>query len=142
MILRIFHRITGRPGGKTYLAIAIMTVLSLIVMLRYAGVTSLWFDDLATIRIVDNNLSLGKNLDFIRGDAISNPPLFYLFAAFWLRVAPYGTLFIKLPSILFSAAGMFFCGIAYRGRVYHPWRRSCAGIIGFGIPYTRGCRCA
>jgi len=92
----------------------LITIVSLAVMLRYAGSVSLWYDDLYTISISAKGLSWDQMVSNMMADAHYNPPLFYLFAAFWLRVAPYGTLFLKLPSILFSAAGIYLCGVVAR----------------------------
>jgi len=93
---------------------ALITLVSLLLMLRYAGSVSLWYDDLYTIAFVDKGLSFSQIVENIATDTHSNTPLFYLFAAFWLRIAPFGTLFLKLPSILFSAAGIYLCGVVAR----------------------------
>ena len=50
--------------------------------------------------LFQNNLS-GDNM----------PPLYHLFAALWLRVAPYGTFWLKLPSEIAVAAGVYVCGL-------------------------------
>jgi uncharacterized membrane protein len=83
-------------------------------MLYYAGKKSLWSDDLWTISFVGKGQSLEQMASNITIEAKANPPLFLIFAALWLRIAPYGTVSLKLFSIIFSALGMFMCGVAAR----------------------------
>jgi len=80
-------------------------------MLRYAGYRSLWFDDLATIGISGPGQSIREIVYNFMTEAHFNPPLFYVFAALWIRIAPFGTFWLLLPSILFVTLGMFFCGL-------------------------------
>ena len=85
---------------------------TLIMMLSFAGRQSLWTDDIATISFVAAGEDLTTTVSRILSDAGSNPPLFYIIAYIWIRIAPYGTFFLKLPSIFFSCLGMWCCGIA------------------------------
>jgi len=99
---------------RSHIACLLITLISFLLMLRYAGSVSLWYDDLYTIAFVDKGLSWSEIIQNIASDSHSNTPLFYLFAAFWLRIAPFGTLFLKLPSIIFSAAGVYLIGVVAR----------------------------
>jgi len=89
----------------------IISIVSLILMLLFAGNRSLWSDDMYTIYTAEKGIPFSENLARIFNDAHSSPPLFYLFSYLWMRIAPYGTLFLKLPSILFVTLGIFFCGL-------------------------------
>lgn len=95
----------------------LVTFISFLLMLCFAGKVSLWADDLATISFVAENVDLKTVVERILSDAGSNPPLFYLIACVWLRLAPYGTIFLKIPSMVFSCLGIWFCGVAAK-RIY------------------------
>lgn len=87
-----------------------LSLLYLYLLLRYSSIRSLWWDDMCQLgmnwhvgsisELFQNNLS-GDNM----------PPLYHLFAALWLRVAPYGTFWLKLPSEIAVAAGVYVCGL-------------------------------
>lgn len=85
-------------------------LISFVVMLKFAGDFSLWSDDLATIEFVSEQNTLSQNIDSILEDATHNPPLYYILAFFWLRIMPYGTVFIKLLNIILVCAGGFLLG--------------------------------
>ena len=89
-----------------------IVLAAFVVMWNYAGVLSLWVDDLATIQFVSEQNSLRENIRQIALESANNPPLFYVFAYFWLRIAPFGTAWLKFPSIVFSCLGIWFCGVA------------------------------
>jgi len=101
-------------GYRSHIVCFLIMLISFLLMLRYAGSVSLWYDDLYTIAFVGKGLTFSQIAENIASDTHSNTPLFYLFAAFWLRIAPFGTLFLKLPSIFFSAAGIYLCGVVAR----------------------------
>ena len=86
-----------------------ISLASLALMLLYSGSRSLWADDIATISIIGSGQGLGQIFSNILND--STPALFYVLAAVWIRVAPYGTFWLILPSVLFTALGMYVCGM-------------------------------
>jgi len=71
----------------------------------------LWLDELITILLVERNVGISENFNRILSDADSSPPGFYAFAYIWYRIAPYGTFWLKLPSVLFVTAGTYMCGL-------------------------------
>lgn len=93
--------------NRNYLMIA---MISFIVIVFHAGNKSLWLDDLLTILFVERNVGISENIRRILSDAHSNTPGFYLIAYIWFRIAPYGTLWLKLPSIVFATIGIYMCG--------------------------------
>ncbi len=92
----------------------IVIFYAIVLMLRYAGDVSLWGDDLATIYFVEKGQDIYTILNRVYSDIGSNPPLFYLLAFLWVRIAPYGTFYIKLLNIIFSCLGIVFCGTVTR----------------------------
>lgn len=93
-----------------FLARIAIICCSFVVMLYFAGDLSLWSDDLATIEFVSEQNTLTQNIESILVDATHNPPLYYFLAFFWLRLVPYGTIWIKLMNILLVCLGIFICG--------------------------------
>lgn len=87
-------------------------LVAFLTMWRFAGRWSLWADDFATISFVAEDVPLSTNITRILSEARYNPPLFYVFAYFWLRIMPYGTVYLRLLSILLCCAGIWFCGTA------------------------------
>lgn len=90
----------------------VVVLLALLIMWRFAGRRSLWYDDVATIHFVAGDVPLSTNIARTLGEARYNPPLFYVLAYFWLRIMPYGTAYLKLLSILFCCVGIWLCGTA------------------------------
>ncbi len=96
---------------RLYVICGALSLMSLALMIRYSGVRSLWWDDLCQIgmdwqvssfhQLVENNLQ-GDNM----------PLLYHIIATLWLRIAPYGTIWLKLPSEIAVALGIYFCGLA------------------------------
>lgn len=74
----------------------IVIFYAIVLMLRYAGDVSLWGDDLATIYFVEKGQDIYTILNRVYSDIGSNPPLFYLLAFLWVRIAPYGTILYKI----------------------------------------------
>lgn len=105
----IYHIIRERPY---FISRIFLVVLSFTVMLIFADDVSLWADDLATISFVSEEVSIRENINLILDECKYNPPLFYIIAWLWLRIAPYGTVWLKLPSIIFSCIGIWLCGTA------------------------------
>lgn len=90
--------------NKYRVIIYMAAFIGLLAMWLYADMRSLWMDDIAQINICGQE-------DFLKallgGD--NNPPLSHLITYLWLRIAPYGTNWIKLPSIIFVVVGALFC---------------------------------
>ncbi|MCL2398702.1 MAG: glycosyltransferase family 39 protein [Defluviitaleaceae bacterium] len=95
----------------------VIVVISLIIMLRYANGRSLWVDELWTISFTGIDQSWAEMFDNFIADATSNPPLFYIIAALWLRIVPYGAFWLRLISIIFAAIGIYLIGNV-AGKIY------------------------
>uniref|UniRef100_UPI00114C8E06 glycosyltransferase family 39 protein n=1 Tax=Robinsoniella peoriensis TaxID=180332 RepID=UPI00114C8E06 len=79
--------------------IIVIAIGSLVWMLCFADQKSLWYDDLFQISFSGNNQSFYEVFHNIVTIDLQ-PPLFAFIAMFWLRIAPYGTGWIKLISEL------------------------------------------
>lgn len=99
---------------SSHIICLIIVTLSFTLMMYYGDRRSLWLDDLSTIAFVGPGQSLREVIDNIMYDALAVPPLFYIIAFFWIRIAPYGTLWLLIPSIIFTVIGMYMCGIIAR----------------------------
>lgn len=83
---------------------------SLIWMLCFANNKSLWYDDLFQISFSGNNQSAYEVFNNIVNIDLQ-PPLFAFIAMIWLRIAPYGTGWIKLISELAVFVGIILIGL-------------------------------
>ena len=75
------------------------------VMVHYSG-KSLWGDSIGTIFIANPNHSLLETLRIDVTEDVFVAPLFYLVANVWLKIAPYGTRWVKLICEIFICLGM------------------------------------
>ena len=83
---------------------------NLIFLLSFAGVRSLWYDDIYQL-FFSWNRSFADTMRTVLSVDL-NPPLWAVISHFWLKIAPYGTFFVKLPSVLFVSGGVYLCGLA------------------------------
>jgi uncharacterized membrane protein len=91
-------------------------------MAVFSGGKSLWFDDLCQISMTWKVESLSALLaNVLAGDNM--PPLYHAFTALWLQVAPFGSFWLRLPSEVAAAAGIFLCGLAG-----HRWKGLATGV--------------
>ena len=86
-----------------------LSAFSLIYMLCLSGIKSLWYDDIYQIyftweRSFSESMKLISSVDL-------NPPLWAVFTFFWQKIAPFGTTWLRLPSMLFVWGGIFFTGL-------------------------------
>lgn len=95
--------------NKYRVLIYIIALIGMGIMCLYADKRSLWMDDIAQINMCgqDNFFEYLLSHD-------NNPPLSHFITYIWLYIAPYGTAWIKLPSILFVTVGAIF--LAESGR--------------------------
>lgn len=87
-----------------------VALFSFLLMVIYADKSSLWFDDLFTISVSRNGVPISLAIERVLKDAHSHPPLFYVFSSLWMKIAPYGTVWLRLPGIIFFALGILLCG--------------------------------
>lgn len=83
----------------------------LFVMIHYSG-KSLWGDSIGTISIASPNHSLWETLKIDVTEDVFVAPLFYLVANIWLKIAPYGTVWVKLICELFICIGIIIASQA------------------------------
>ena len=88
----------------------VIAVCSFLFMIVFAGNAALSIDDLFTLGVVKKNQSLKVAVDMVLKDSHSQPPLFYVIAAIWIRIVPYGTFWLRVPNMIFVAAGVYLCG--------------------------------
>jgi len=96
---------------STHLICGVIVLLSFIVMMRYGGLRSPWYDDLITLAFARSDRSLSEVLYRMTIGFERVPPLYFVVAVLWYRIAPFGTLWLFFPSIIFTAIGMFACGM-------------------------------
>ena len=83
----------------------------LFVMIHYSG-KSLWGDSIGTISIANPNHSIWETLKIDVTQDVFVAPLFYLVANIWLKIAPYGTVWVKLICELFICIGILIASQA------------------------------
>ncbi len=81
-----------------------------VLLLAFAGKKSLWYDDLAQLGYVAPPQSIGDVYHTITHTDIFMPPLSFVVTYLWVRIAPYGTAWLKLPSIVFFMLSVFLLG--------------------------------
>ncbi len=109
----LFYNLLNLPSQRPYTFLrVVIVVISFLTMRAFAGELSLWADDLATIQFVAEGETLQTVIERVLDEARYNPPLYYVFAYIWLRIAPYGTVYIKLLNIFICCAGIWLCGAA------------------------------
>ena len=97
----------NRNGGRIiYLTIAIFAFA---LMQKYAGVQSLWNDELARLTYSSGTLreAIGSCLHLYD----MTPPLFIVCAHFWTKIAPYGECWLLLISIIPISIAIYFIGL-------------------------------
>ncbi|HOO29299.1 MAG TPA: hypothetical protein PLU43_12610, partial [Lachnospiraceae bacterium] len=98
---------------QIYFILAAVSLTYFLYMLCFCNLRSLWVDDLAQIEIAVQPSIIAMLKETIFLD--NNPPLFHLISYFWIRLAPYGTGWLKLPGMVFASIGLYVCGLtAYR----------------------------
>lgn len=103
--------VSAKSVQNAFLCI-VVTLSSFVIMLLYAGEWSLWSDDLGTLGFIAEDVELNTVIERISFECGYNPPLFYILAYFWLRIVPYGTVYLKLFNIILCSIGIWLCGIA------------------------------
>ena len=94
--------------------IALFVLLTFFFLSVESTKASLWMDDMAQLSMVGRGVRISSFLHNILWED-NNPPLSHLIYAVWLRVAPYGNFWAKLPNILFVIVGsVTLCQVARR----------------------------
>ncbi len=94
---------------RFHIVLFLISILNFIFMLFFSAEKSLWYDDIYQLYFSWNR----KFTDMI--DSILyidlNPPLWAIISFIWLKIAPYGTLWLRIPSMLFVASSAFISGL-------------------------------
>lgn len=93
------------------ISIALIALSELLVLLNHAGAKSLWIDELTQLH--NSHADRGGLIASLKSFAQSDysPPLSTVITYFWLKIAPYGTFWLKLPSVIFLTVGTFIMGL-------------------------------
>ena len=92
-----------------YIILSAITLTSFIFAVSLSNVKSLWYDDIYQIYFSWNRSFL-ETMDIVL-EVDLNPPLWAVLSHLWLKIAPFGTGWLKLPSILFVSAAIFVVGL-------------------------------
>ena len=114
-----------------------ITFISLMVMLVFAGEHSLLHDDIFTIDLSRKGRCFESTMNILSNEARSVPPLFYFVSMIWMRIVPYGMVWLKIPSIIFVAIGVYFCGKSARKIAGDNAAIFTTLIAGFSFPLIR-----
>lgn len=79
--------------------------------LSLADLKSLGYDDLVQMDLSDPGRSFPEMLKYWSGRDVSSLT-FTLISYAWIQIAPYGTAWVKLPSIIFTSLGTVICGLS------------------------------
>ena len=96
-----------------WLLLLLIIAVSAVFMLHYKG-ASFWNDEIATLAYANSSYSL---LETFKNDLFEDttvPPLFYLVANLWMKVAPYGTQWLLLICEVLTLVGILFTALAAR----------------------------
>ena len=90
------------------IGIIIVAIVSFVLMMLYANVSSFWSDELAQVGfasrgIVENILLCIRIQDF-------TPPLYDIICSIWYRIAPFGEQWLLLISIVPTVMAIYFIG--------------------------------
>ncbi len=96
---------------KTEMLLFIISYIFLLFMIQYSNYKSLWADDMAQISFTFKNLSITEMFHRLLIYDVQ-PPVFAIITAIWLRIAPYGTAWLKLISEVAVVIGIYYCGKA------------------------------
>ncbi len=89
------------------------------VMVHYSG-KSLWGDSIGTIFIASPVRSLLETLKIDVTQDVFVAPIFYLVANVWLKIAPYGTMWVKLLCEIFICAGIIITSLS-ASQIFGKW---------------------
>ena len=93
-----------------YLILSAVTLSHLVFVLCFSGVRSLWYDDIYQLFFTWNRSFIDSMNVVMRVDL--NPPLWAVITHLWLKIAPYGTFWLKFPSVILVSATVFVVGLA------------------------------
>ena len=95
-----------------HIGLLAISLSNLIFLIAFAGVKSLWYDDIYQL-FFSWNRSFGESFaSVIKTDL--NPPLWPFISFLWLKIAPYGTAWLKLPAIILTVASGYIFGLSLK----------------------------
>lgn len=86
-------------------------IWTMIVLTHYSGY-SFWGDEMGTVFISNPIRSVFETLMIDVNEDVFVPPIFYLVANIWMKIAPYGTSRLLLICEIFTCAGIFITALA------------------------------
>ena len=95
--------------NKFYITIFLLSSLSLVYMICLSGIKSLWYDDIYQIYFTWEKTYAEAMKHVLSVDL--NPPFWSTFTYFWQKAVPFGTSWLKLPSMLAVCGGTIFTGL-------------------------------
>ena len=109
-----------------------------IFLISLAGIKSLWYDDIYQL-FFSWNRSLEEAFEMVLKVDL-NPPLWPFVSFLWLKIAPYGTVWLKLPSIIFTVAAGYIFGLSLK-EVFNK-RVGLLGTLIFALSPYNALECA
>jgi uncharacterized membrane protein len=99
--------------GRYHLLYAVLAFAAFGVMVSYSGYVSLWYDELCQVFFSGMSHTLTTAIMIDR----HMPPLYTAITFLWYRIAPYGEVWLRLPSAALAAAVYIIalCGERTRG---------------------------
>lgn len=94
--------------NRYYIIISGIAILHFIFILCFSNIKSLWYDDIYQIyfswdRTFADSMNIVSKVDL-------NPPLWAVLSFLWLKIAPFGTAWVKLPSMLLVSMSTVIVG--------------------------------
>lgn len=94
---------------RFYIILLALSAFSLIYMICYSGIKSLWYDDIYQIYFTWEK-TFFEAIEHIKSVDL-NPPLWSIFTFFWQKIVPFGTTWLKLPSIIAVSISIILVGL-------------------------------
>ena len=95
-----------------HLGLIFISLAQFIFLVSLAGIKSLWYDDIYQL-FFSWNRSLEEAFEIVLKVDL-NPPLWPFLSFLWLKIAPYGTVWLKLPSIILTVAAGYIFGLSLK----------------------------
>lgn len=96
------------------ICIIIISIVSFLIMFNYAGIKSMWSDELCQISFIQKDYGIIDTIKIYAKLIDVSPPLFAVFAFFWYRIVPSTDKWLYVLPIIAATAGTYI--IALSGR--------------------------
>lgn len=95
-----------------HIGLLTISLAHLIFLIAFAGVKSLWHDDIYQLFFSWDRSFKDSFATVLRTDL--NPPLWPFISFLWLKIAPYGTAWLKLPATVMTVAAGYVFGLSLK----------------------------